>query len=172
MKGLTAALSARPVQALAKRSSQAMVSIPMNTTSSAAIQKLNGSKTIAIVVEIRTSYTITYLTWHHDERRAITVPEQLMVTAESLWGSWGPRLRILFSLTQKVRGTALRQSSPITSQIQPTGQLRPISPEKRTRITFCNCATVAGNTRLERQWPTEQKTDRVTLEELWLARWQ
>ena len=57
-------LSARPVQALAKRSSQAMVSIPMNTTSSAAIQKLNGSKTIAIVVEIRTSYTITYLTWH------------------------------------------------------------------------------------------------------------
>jgi len=57
-------LSARPVQALAKRSSQAMVSIPMNTTSSAAIQKLSGSKTIAMVVEIRTSYTITYLTWH------------------------------------------------------------------------------------------------------------
>jgi len=84
-------LSARPVQALAKRSSQAMVSIPMNTTSSAAIQKLNGSKTIAIVVEIRTSYTITYpplASLTDDERRAITVPEQLMVTAESLWGSW------------------------------------------------------------------------------------
>ena len=41
-----------------------MVSIPTNTTSSAAIQKLSGSKTIAMVVEIRTSYTITYLTWH------------------------------------------------------------------------------------------------------------
>jgi hypothetical protein len=46
-----------------------MVSIPMNTTSSAAIQKLNGSKTIAIVVEIRTSYTITYLTWHLSQTR-------------------------------------------------------------------------------------------------------
>src|SRR4030095_10316478 len=49
-----------------------------------------------------------------------------MVTAESLWGSWGPRLRIWFSLTEKVRGTVLRQSSPVTWQIQPTGQLRPI----------------------------------------------
>jgi len=92
-----------------------------------------------------------------------------MVTAESLWGSWGPRLRIWFSLTEKVRGTVLRQSSPITWQIQPTGQLRPISPEKRTRITFCKCATVAGNTPLERQWPTEQKTDRITLEELMVS---
>ena len=136
-----------------------MVSVPMNTTSSAAIQKLNGSKTIAIVVEIRTSYTITYLTWHLSQTieksnhgtRAVDGNGRITL------GKLGSTFEDLVLFNVKVSGTVLRQSSPITSQIQPTGQLRPISPEKRTRITFCNCATVAGNTPLERQWRRNKK---------------
>ena len=93
-----------------------------------------------------------------------------MVTAESLWGSWGPRLRIWFSLTEKVRGTVLRQSSPITSQIQPTGQLRPISPERSGRkslsVTVLRLLEIPDWSDNGRR---NQKTDRVTLEELMVS---
>ena len=71
----------RPAR-IASRRSQNTVTIATHSTISAALQKLNGSRTAATVVGIKTSYIIGYLTGCIASR-AIRVPEQLILAANN-----------------------------------------------------------------------------------------
>jgi hypothetical protein len=120
-----------------------IVGNPTKTISSAANQKLNGSRTIAIVVEIRTSYSIAYLTCSVSVGLTEEQSGYLVFDAESritftevrfAYEDLGSFLKYKghYTFYGRVARLIRRGSAPATSVPREPGENQ-----------FCNCATVA-----------------------------